>query len=119
MEDDLQPAKVAGLAEELAGLRALTAQLRAENARLLRLSELTPRVRLVYFSPQDSKEAGFIETDHFGRRLAYTNSYFNLTGVESAGYETCSGMPLPNDCPRRSARERANRSTVSGAARWP
>lgn len=39
----LQPAKVAELAKELEGLRTLTAQLRAENARLLRLLELTPR----------------------------------------------------------------------------
>lgn len=36
VEDDLQPAKVAGLS-------ALTTQLRAENARLLRLLELTPK----------------------------------------------------------------------------
>jgi hypothetical protein len=44
VEDDLQPAKVAGLVEELAQLRALTTQLRAENARSLRLLELTPNV---------------------------------------------------------------------------
>jgi hypothetical protein len=39
VEGDFQPAKVAGLAE----LRALTTQLRAENARLLRLLDLTPK----------------------------------------------------------------------------
>ncbi|MFI9388395.1 TOTE conflict system archaeo-eukaryotic primase domain-containing protein [Kutzneria sp. NPDC052558] len=43
MDDDLQPATVAGLAEELAELRAVTTRLRAENARLLRLLELTPK----------------------------------------------------------------------------
>lgn len=43
VDDDLQPATVAGLAEELAELRAVTTRLRAENARLLRLLELTPK----------------------------------------------------------------------------
>jgi hypothetical protein len=32
-----------GLAEEVTSLRALTARLQAENARLLRLLELTPK----------------------------------------------------------------------------
>jgi superfamily II DNA or RNA helicase len=55
--DGLQPAKVAGLAEELGGLRALTAQLRAENARLLRLLELTPRQA----APPGPVQTGFFE----------------------------------------------------------
>jgi integrase len=46
------------------------------------VKEIRDALRLIYFSPQDSKEAGFIETDHFGRRLPYTNSYFDLNGVE-------------------------------------
>ncbi|MGH3519751.1 MAG: hypothetical protein ACRDQ7_20625 [Haloechinothrix sp.] len=57
MEDDLQSAKVAGLAEELAGLRAVTAQLRAENARLLRLLELTPKQA----APPGPVQTGFFE----------------------------------------------------------
>jgi integrase len=44
--------------------------------------EIRNELRLVYFSPADSKEAGFIETEHFGRRLSVTSSYFDLTGVE-------------------------------------
>jgi superfamily II DNA or RNA helicase len=55
--DGHQPAKDAGLAEELAGLRALTAQLRAENARLLRLLELTPRQA----APPGPVQTGFFE----------------------------------------------------------
>ncbi|WP_158846682.1 hypothetical protein [Saccharothrix deserti] len=39
MDDDLRSAKVAGLAEELTGLRALTAQSRSANTRLLWLLE--------------------------------------------------------------------------------
>jgi hypothetical protein len=57
VEDDHQPAKVAGLAEELAGLRALTAQLRTENARLLRLLELTPKQA----APPGPVQTGFFE----------------------------------------------------------
>ncbi|HEX2301063.1 MAG TPA: hypothetical protein VHH34_21570, partial [Pseudonocardiaceae bacterium] len=41
MDNDLQSA--AGLAEEVASLRALAARLQAENARLMRLLELTPK----------------------------------------------------------------------------
>jgi hypothetical protein len=55
--DDLQPAKVAGLAEELEGLRALTARLRAENARLVRLLELTPSQA----APPGPAQTGFFE----------------------------------------------------------
>lgn len=42
---------------ELAGLRALTAQLRAENARLLRLLELTPKQA----APPGPAQTGFFE----------------------------------------------------------
>lgn len=57
MEDDLQAAKVAGLAKELAELRGLTTQLRAENARLLRLLELTPKQA----APPGPAQTGFFE----------------------------------------------------------
>jgi hypothetical protein len=43
VHDDLQPATIAGLTKELTGLRTQATRLRAENARLLRLLELTPR----------------------------------------------------------------------------
>ena len=56
VEDD-QPAIVARLAEELAGLRVLTAQLRAENARLLGLLELTPKQAV----PPGPTQTGFFE----------------------------------------------------------
>ncbi|MFC5100269.1 hypothetical protein [Kibdelosporangium philippinense] len=57
MKDDLQSAKAAGLAEELAELRALTTQLRAENTRLLRLLELTPKQA----APPGPIQTGFFE----------------------------------------------------------
>ena len=57
VENDRQPAKVAALAEELAGIRALTGQLRAENVRLLRLLELTPKQA----APPGPAQTGFFE----------------------------------------------------------
>jgi superfamily II DNA or RNA helicase len=42
VDDDPQPAKADDLTDEVTSLRALTARLRAENTRLLRLLELTP-----------------------------------------------------------------------------
>jgi hypothetical protein len=57
VEDDLWSAEAAGLAEELAALRALTTQLRSENARLLRLLELTPKEA----APPGPAQTGFFE----------------------------------------------------------
>lgn len=57
VEDGLWSAEAAGLAEELAALRALTAQLRSENARLLRLLELTPKQA----GPPGPAQTGFFE----------------------------------------------------------
>lgn len=57
VEDDLQSAKVAELAEELAELRTATTKLRTENARLLRLLELTPKQA----APPGPLQTGFFE----------------------------------------------------------
>jgi len=81
VDDDLPSAKIAGLAEELAGLRALTAQLRAENARLLRLLELTPRqaappvpAQTGFFDahpgPVDQRSAPEVKADFFAALFA-------------------------------------------------
>ncbi len=43
--------------------------------------EMIDRLRPVYFSPSDTREAGFIETDHFGHRFPAAASYFDLSGV--------------------------------------
>jgi superfamily II DNA or RNA helicase len=85
--DDLQPAKIAGLAEELAELRALTTQLRAENARLLRLLELTPKqaappgpVQTSFFEahpgPVDRRSAPEVKVDFFTALFAARNDIY-------------------------------------------
>jgi integrase len=38
-------------------------------------------LRLVYFTRQDTKEAGYIETDHYGIRLSGRDSYFDISNV--------------------------------------
>jgi len=39
------------------------------------------KIRLSDFSPQGSKDAGFIETEHFGRRMPHARSHIDLTDV--------------------------------------
>jgi integrase len=43
--------------------------------------EIIDWLRVVYYSPADTKNAGFIETDHFGRRFPVARSKFDLTTV--------------------------------------
>ena len=38
-------------------------------------------LRLVYFTPEQTREAGFVETDHFGVRFPNRTSHFDLTAV--------------------------------------
>ena len=44
--------------------------------------EVISGLRCVYYSPNDTKDAGFIETDHFGRRFPAAQSHYELTAVE-------------------------------------
>lgn len=53
------------------------------NARVAMIArEIIDRLRPVYFSPLDTRDAGFIETDHFGHRFPTAASYFDLSGVQ-------------------------------------
>ncbi|WP_143060852.1 TOTE conflict system archaeo-eukaryotic primase domain-containing protein [Saccharopolyspora shandongensis] len=81
MGGELQSAEAAGLAEEVASLRALTARLQAENRRLLRLLELTPArasppgpVQTGFFEarpgPVDRQSAPEVKVDFFGALFA-------------------------------------------------
>jgi integrase len=38
-------------------------------------------LRLVYFTPEETRDAGFIETEHFGVRFPSRLGHFDLTGV--------------------------------------
>lgn len=43
--------------------------------------QMLRHLRLVYFSRRDTKDAGFLETDHYGIRLTNYGSHFDLSGV--------------------------------------
>ena len=43
--------------------------------------EMLHDLRLAYFTPEASRDAGFIETDHFGVRFPERGSHFDLTGI--------------------------------------
>ncbi|MFY1633662.1 tyrosine-type recombinase/integrase [Solwaraspora sp. WMMB335] len=45
------------------------------------VTEIRNQVRLVYYSPADTRDAGFIEFDHFGARLPARGSFWDLTMV--------------------------------------
>jgi len=42
---------------------------------------ITESLQCVYYSPDETREAGFIETDHFGRRFGESRSHYDLTVV--------------------------------------
>jgi len=81
VDNDLQSAEAAELTDEVASLRARTARLQAENARLLRLLELTPKqaappgpVQTGFFEarpgPVDRQSAPEVKVDFFGALFA-------------------------------------------------
>jgi integrase len=44
-------------------------------------AEIADGLRCIYCTPADAKEAGYLETSHFGRRFPRTRSYYSLTDV--------------------------------------
>ena len=45
------------------------------------VKEILHELRLAYFTPAETKDAGFIETDHFGVRFTQRASHVDLTGI--------------------------------------
>jgi integrase len=43
--------------------------------------EILHELRQIYFTPAQAKDAGFLETDHFGVRLHHRASHFDLTDI--------------------------------------
>lgn len=44
-------------------------------------TEILHRLRLVYYTPEDTREAGFLETEHFGVRLDNRASHIDLSPI--------------------------------------
>jgi integrase len=51
------------------------------NTVKLIVSEMLHELRLVYFAPADTRDAGFLETEHFGVKFTGRAGHFNLTVV--------------------------------------
>ena len=67
--------------------------------------EMLHDLRLAYFTPETSRDAGFIETDHFGMRFPERGSHFDLTGIAQRWlrdllWDYLAGLLSSPDCPR-------------------
>ncbi|MEU2129642.1 site-specific integrase [Streptomyces sp. NPDC018352] len=78
--------------------------------------EILSRLRPIYYTKEDSKEAGFIDTEHFGRRFAGMDTCFDLSAVPQRWlrdvlWEHISRLLQSADCPRsRSSLDQARRA---------
>jgi integrase len=69
------------------------------------IGEIVDGLRRVYYSPADTREAGFVETEHFGRRFKSSGSHFDLTGVSQRWlrqilWDHITEMLKSQECPR-------------------
>jgi hypothetical protein len=67
--------------------------------------EMLHDLRLAYFTPETSKDAGFIATDHFGMRFPERGSHFDLTGIGQRWlrdllWDYLAGLLRSPGCPR-------------------
>ena len=74
------------------------------HARMIVLG-ITESLQCVYYSPDETREAGFIETDHFGRRFGESRSHYDLTVVSQRWlrdllWDHLASMLRSPKCPR-------------------
>ena len=67
--------------------------------------EILHELRLVYYTPAETKDDGFIETDHFGVRFDQRTSHFDLTGIPQRWlrdlvWDHLAGLMRSPKCPR-------------------
>nr|WSX47549.1 site-specific integrase [Streptomyces sp. NBC_00974]WSX54307.1 site-specific integrase [Streptomyces sp. NBC_00974] len=80
--------------------------------------ETLNELRLIYFTPETTREAGFIETDHFGIRFPGRISHYDLTGVSQRWlrdvlWDYLAAILRSPKCPRTGATfDHARRSIV-------
>ncbi|WP_199783131.1 hypothetical protein [Streptomyces alboniger] len=84
--------------------------------------ETLNELRLIYFTPETTREAGFIETDHFGIRFPGRISHYDLTGVSQRWlrdvlWDYLAAILRSPKCPRTGATfDHARRGIVSLSA---
>lgn len=69
------------------------------------LREAVDGLRTIYYSPADTRDAGFLETDHFGRRFPDSRSFFDLSAVTQRWlrdllWDHLAGLLQSPRCPR-------------------
>jgi integrase len=80
--------------------------------------EIISGLRCAYYGPSDTKDAGFIETDHFGRRFPAAQSHYDLATVEQRWlrdllWDHLADMLRSPKCPRsRSPFDAARRAAI-------
>jgi len=62
-------------------------------------------LRLIYFTPSETRDAGFIESDHFGVRFPYSASHVDLTAISQRWlrdllWDCLAGLFRSPQCPR-------------------
>jgi integrase len=84
--------------------------------------EMLNALRLIYFTPADSREAGFIETEHFGIRLPHRRGHFDLTEITQRWlrdllWDHLASLLRSPSCPRsRSPFDQTRRAIVELSA---
>ena len=91
-------------ASKAASLADLDQAALAGHARMVVLG-ITESLQCIYYSPEETREAGFIETDHFGRRFGESRSHYDLTVVSQRWlrdllWDHLAGMLRSPKCPR-------------------
>ena len=69
------------------------------------VKEILHELRLVYFTPDQAKEAGFLETEHFGVLFPHRMSHIDLTGIpqrwlRDLTWDYIAGLLRSPGCPR-------------------
>src|SRR5207247_3785006 len=67
--------------------------------------EILHDLRLVYFTPEQAKDSGFLETEHFGIRFPHRTSHVDLTGIPQRWlrhltWDYLAGLLQSARCPR-------------------
>ncbi|MEU2739556.1 tyrosine-type recombinase/integrase [Streptomyces sp. NPDC007095] len=67
--------------------------------------EILHELRLVYFTPEQAKESGFLETEHFGVRFAHRSGHIDLSGIpqrwlRDLTWDHLAGLLRSPRCPR-------------------
>ncbi|WP_212808660.1 hypothetical protein [Micromonospora endophytica] len=96
--------RVVETCRDLGSLDEFDRDSRGEQERVI-VTEMLRDLEIVYVTPTESKEAGYIDFEHFGRRIPKLNNRFDLTQVPQRWlrdllWEHLADLLRSADCPR-------------------